>query len=315
MKVTTLVGRSSFAVRMTLSFIPGVYFPEAIRTKAMRSRWLASILAWTLNTTPLKAWSSGCTSFTTGWRLTRVVLVLDCGLGAKSTKASRTSITPKLFTPEPKNTGVCLPAKKAAWSHAGEAPVANSILSNALVHSWPKRLAKTSASFNRTASKSWGRRSLPLSNTVMACVRKLMMPPKALPWPTGQVMGTQGIPSSRSISSKISKGSRTSRSILLTKVMMGVSRCRHTSIKRRVCDSTPLAASITINAASTAVRTRYVSSEKSLWPGVSSKLMTWSRYTICITLDATEIPLCFSISIQSLVAWRVAFRAFTEPAI
>ena len=43
--------------------------------------------------------------------------------------------------------------------------------------------------------------------------------------------------------------------------------------------------------------------------------MTWSRYTICITLDATEMPRCFSISIQSLVAWRLALRPFTAPAI
>ena len=37
-EVTTLVGRSSFDVRCTLSFMPGVYLPEAMRTKAMRSR-------------------------------------------------------------------------------------------------------------------------------------------------------------------------------------------------------------------------------------------------------------------------------------
>ena len=30
--------------------------------------------------------------------------------------------------------------------------------------------------------------------------------------------------------------------------------------------------------------------------------------------DVTEMPRCFSISIQSLVAWRAAFRAFTLPA-
>ena len=30
---------------------------------------------------------------------------------------------------------------------------------------------------------------------------------------------------------------------------------------------------------------------------------------------ATEMPRCFSISIQSDVAWRVALRAFTLPAI
>src|SRR5207249_8193687 len=40
-----------------------------------------------------------------------------------------------------------------------------------------------------------------------------------------------------------------------------------------------------------------------------------SRYSICITDDATEMPRCFSISIQSEVAWRLALRAFTLPAI
>jgi hypothetical protein len=43
--------------------------------------------------------------------------------------------------------------------------------------------------------------------------------------------------------------------------------------------------------------------------------MTQSRYSICITELATEMPRCFSISIQSDVAWRVALRAFTLPAI
>ena len=43
--------------------------------------------------------------------------------------------------------------------------------------------------------------------------------------------------------------------------------------------------------------------------------MTQSRYSICITDDATEMPRCFSISIQSDVACRAALRALTEPAI
>jgi len=43
--------------------------------------------------------------------------------------------------------------------------------------------------------------------------------------------------------------------------------------------------------------------------------MTQSRYSICITEEATEMPRCFSISIQSEVAWRLAFRALTLPAI
>ena len=74
--------------------------------------------------------------------------------------------------------------------------------------------------------------------------------------PTGQVHGTTGIPSTRSISSTRSSGSRTSRSILLTKVMTGVFCARHTCSRRSVCGSMPLAASITISAASTAVSTR-----------------------------------------------------------
>ena len=74
--------------------------------------------------------------------------------------------------------------------------------------------------------------------------------------PTGQVKGTTSMPSSRSISSISASGSFTSRSILLTKVRIGVLRARQTCSSRRVCGSTPLAASITISAASTAVSTR-----------------------------------------------------------
>ena len=236
--------------------MPGLYWPDATRTNAMRSRWFASILACTLNTTPEKPASSGCMVFSCTCLFTVKWLIRGLGDGAKSTKASNTSMTPKLFTPEPKNTGVCLPARNASLSNAGEAPVANSMLSIAVCHSIANRSESLACSLNGIASKSCGKRSLPDSNTVIALVRKFTMPPKVLPWPTGQVIGTQGMPNSRSTSSKISSGSRTSRSILFTKVMMGVSRWRQTSINRRVCASTPLAASITINAESTAVNTR-----------------------------------------------------------
>ena len=74
--------------------------------------------------------------------------------------------------------------------------------------------------------------------------------------PSGQVTGAQSIFSTDSISSSSANGSRTSRSSLLTKVMIGVARSRHTSSSLIVCASTPLAASITITAASTAVSTR-----------------------------------------------------------
>ncbi len=74
--------------------------------------------------------------------------------------------------------------------------------------------------------------------------------------PIGQVTGAHSIFSTDSTSSSSSSGSRVSRSILFMNVTIGVSRMRHTSSSLIVCDSTPLAASITISAESTAVSTR-----------------------------------------------------------
>jgi hypothetical protein len=70
------------------------------------------------------------------------------------------------------------------------------------------------------------------------------------------VIGAQEIFSTFSISSNSSMGSRPSRSSLLMKVMMGVSRRRVTSISLMVRSSTPLAQSMTISAESTAVSVR-----------------------------------------------------------
>ncbi len=74
--------------------------------------------------------------------------------------------------------------------------------------------------------------------------------------PIGQVAGVTSSASCCSISLISSNGSRASRSILLTKVMIGTSRSRQTSNSFRVCASMPLAASITITALSTAVSVR-----------------------------------------------------------
>ncbi len=82
------------------------------------------------------------------------------------------------------------------------------------------------------------------------------MPRSSLPIPIGQVTGAVAIPNTFSISSSSSIGGRPSRSSLLMKVMMGVSRRRHTSISLMVRSSTPLAQSMTISAESTAVRVR-----------------------------------------------------------
>ena len=51
------------------------------------------------------------------------------GEGARSTRASSTSMTPKLFTPEPKNTGVCIPARNISRSNGELAPWISSISS------------------------------------------------------------------------------------------------------------------------------------------------------------------------------------------
>ena len=96
--------------------------------------------------------------------------------------------------------------------------------------------------------------------------------------------------------------------------MIGTLRRRQTSNSFRVCGSMPLAASITMTAESTAVSVRYVSSEKSSWPGVSSRLKVIPCRSNVITDEVTEMPRCCSIFIQSERARRVWPRAFTSPA-
>ena len=81
-------------------------------------------------------------------------------------------------------------------------------------------------------------------------------PRKFLPQPIGQFMGQVPMPSTFSISSMSSNGSRISRSSLFTKVKMGMPRRAHTRKSFTVCASTPLAPSITITAASAAMSVR-----------------------------------------------------------
>ena len=122
------------------------------------------------------------------------------------------------------------------------------------------------------------------------------------------------MPSSASSSSRRSKGFLPSRSILLTKIITGVLRIVQTCMSLRVCASTPLAESTTMITLSTAVSVRKVSSAKSWCPGVSRILILKSRYSKPITEVATEIPRCFSISIQSEVAVFLILLDFTAPA-
>ena len=71
---------------------------------------------------------------------------------------------------------------------------------------------------------------------------------------------------------------------------------------------------VTITDESAAIRVRYVSSEKSWCPGVSRMLIQKPSYSNCRTEEVTEIPLCFSISIQSETACLAVALPFTEPA-
>ena len=103
MKVSALASFISLPVRTWKVFMPALKRPEQTRMKATRSRCCGSMLAWILNTKPVSLFSSGAIS--------RPVVERACGAGACSTKKSSSGCTPKLLTPEPKNTGVCLPSR------------------------------------------------------------------------------------------------------------------------------------------------------------------------------------------------------------
>ena len=120
---------------------------------------------------------------------------------------------------------------------------------------------------------------------------KLYTPLNSLPLLIGQVIGCKEIFNSASISSIKSNLFLPSRSILLINTMTGVARILHTSINLLVCGSTPFTLSITRITLSTAVNVLYVSSAKSLCPGVSNRLIKLPLYSKDITEVATEIPL------------------------
>ena len=69
----------------------------------MRSRCAGSMLAWILKTKPASGVSAGCT--------VRSRAARGKGPGACAVKAASSSSTPKLLIAEPKNTGVCRPAR------------------------------------------------------------------------------------------------------------------------------------------------------------------------------------------------------------
>ncbi len=70
---------------------------------AMRSRCCGSMFAWILKTKPV--------SFASAASTTRSRVSRGSGAGACVAKCASSSSTPKLLIAEPKNTGVCLPAR------------------------------------------------------------------------------------------------------------------------------------------------------------------------------------------------------------
>src|SRR6478736_3266837 len=85
-------------VRSQVITIPRSNRPEQMRAKAMRSRWLRSMFACTLNTNAEHGSSR--------WRGLPSMSARGVGAGARSTMASRRWRTPKLVSADPANTGV-----------------------------------------------------------------------------------------------------------------------------------------------------------------------------------------------------------------
>ena len=171
----------------------------------------------------------------------------------------------------PKNMGVSSPFSTSSIWNSSPAISSNSISpSNASNSSSPiislMRGSLMSAENSSSCLLPWLASVL---NKETSFVRRLYTPLYFPSRPTGQVMGYTLICKIFSTSSIRSSGSRPKRSNLLIKVKIGRWRRWHTQNSFLVCGSTPFAASISMTALSAAISVRYVSSEKSWWPGVS----------------------------------------------
>ena len=202
------------------------------------------MLAWILKTKAVMAFSCAST--------VRLSDTCARGAGANCASASSRSLTPKFFKAEPKNTGVRCPSRKASKSKRRQASF-TSASSSAIA------LTSSIGFFVASAARSSGCGAAVLPSSLSSRISPVAIssvPAKSRPLPIGQVIGAVSSASVFSISSSRSNGSRLSRSILLMKVTMGMSRSRQTSNNLRVRASMPLAASITITAESTAVSVR-----------------------------------------------------------
>ncbi len=149
MKVSASAMRISLSRRTWYMRMPRLYLPEHRRMNAMRSRCCGSMFAWILNTKPVSLPSIASTS--------RCTVSCLSGAGACVAKCASSSSTPKFEMAEPKNTGVCLPARYSATSNSAVPPRTSSISSSnraarsprnsrpsALCSPWMTRLAPRS---------------------------------------------------------------------------------------------------------------------------------------------------------------------------
>mmetsp|Transcript_4132 Transcript_4132/g.14265 ORF Transcript_4132/g.14265 Transcript_4132/m.14265 type:complete len:328 (-) Transcript_4132:2-985(-) len=229
---------------------------------------------------------------------------------------SSSSCTPKFVMADPNSTGVCSPRFSRSRSSGSVRPSSISTSSISCAYSSPSPISasRRSSSSDTTAASSAFLPRSPRAKRCTLLAPRSSTPRNRSPEPTGQSSGQHEMPNSASIWSMSSYGERLGRSSLLTNVKSGSRRSRATSNSLRVWGSSPLAASTSITALSAAASVRYVSSEKSWWPGVSSTLTCLPSYSYESTVLEMEMPRCCSSSMKSEVALRCSPLALTAPA-
>ena len=237
----------------------------------MRSRCFGSMLAWILNTKPENGASAGST-------MRAVPASRGCGCGAQSSSACRISCTPKLLIPEPKNTGVCWPGQKIDQVERA-AGAADEVDIVAQFADFERELFVENGLSMPSIFSASVRFSSPGREAQQAVVAEVIDAAEGLAHADRPGDRAHSMSSTSSISSSSSNGSRTSRSSLLTKVMIGVLRMRQTSSSLIVCASTPFGRVDHHHRGVDGGQHAVGVSEKSSWPGVSSRL------TVCPVLE------------------------------
>ena len=223
--------------------MPRSSLPEQTRAKAMRSRWFGSMLAWILKTKAVIFSSVACT--------VRISATWSRGGGAMSPSALIRSRTPKFRSAEPKKTGVRWPSRKAFLSKGLQASMASDVSS-----------MKASRSFFRQAMGNHFR-AVDLGGDFLRVVSRARYcrpgdRSRRRSWNgrSARSPARNRAPASLPLHREFRRDHGFSRSILLMKVMIGMSRMRQTSNSFSVRGSMPLAAAMTMTAASTAVSVR-----------------------------------------------------------